>query len=220
MKVLNKSTKHHVNAAWLKSELFRMREKLRPHEIALIESTNTDNPEENNAREFMLNDGSKFGRSAIIDKLPQDLEWHEVEIEENDIGKLYLIPVFDWFVDTGGTFRLDGTINHLAPGRGHLVNVQTPQPVIHFEKLDAISKDKVDTDGIVIISTNSENGPYTIIDGTHRSSMLIRQNKLAGTKAFLGISKDLSQCIWSVERADFQQYLNILHQWVQSGIMW
>jgi len=80
-----------------------------------------------------------------------------------------------------------------------MVNVPSHQPVIHFEKIAEMLRDNVDTDGIIIISTNPEHGPYTIIDGTHRSSMLIRQNKLAGAKAFLGISKDLSQCIWSVE---------------------
>lgn len=220
MRILNQSTKHHVNAAWLKSELYRMRDKLQPHEIALIERPNTDNPEDNSAREFMLNDATKYGRSAIIDKLPIDLEWHEVQIEEKDIKSLYLIPVYDWFLDTGGTFRLDGTVKHLTSGRGHLVNVTAPQPVIHFEKVEAMSKDQVDTDSVVLITTNLEYGPYTVIDGTHRSSMLIRKNRLVGTKAFLGISNNLSQCIWSVERADFQQHLYTLNQWVQSRIMW
>jgi len=60
MKIINPTSKHHMYAAWLKSELFRMKTDLTPEQIKLIEQPNFDNPDENEQRKLAdLSDGEK-----------------------------------------------------------------------------------------------------------------------------------------------------------------
>ena len=91
-------------AAWLKSELFRMKPDLTSEQIKLIEQADLDSPQENSERENLI--FNVYGRSAILDKVPSSLDWFEGEIESDDLENIFILPVFDWYLDTGGTFEL------------------------------------------------------------------------------------------------------------------
>ncbi len=219
MKVIKASHKKHVYSKWLQSELYRMKNKLSKEDIEIIEKPNLEDDVENRRRENLLFD--KYGRSAILEKLPSEITWHEVAIEEEDIGKLYLIPVFDWFMDTGRTFKLENTVKHLSPNRGFNLAEDNKGAVVHHDKAEIIAKlQQKNLDDIVMISTSLKDKPITIIDGTHRSAFLIRNNNLVGTKGFLGIASNLSDCLWSIERASMQNDLQELSQYAAIGMLW
>lgn len=218
MIVLNPASKHKVISAWLKSELYRKRSELTPEEISLIETTNLDNEEENQRRENLL--FHTYGRSAILDKLPNDIEWFEVEVEEQDIDRIFILPVLDWFMDTGKTFGLKNIPSNLSPNRGHRISNYPQMTMTHHQKIQemmSLPDEKCD-DIVMIASSNS--GPFTVIDGTHRSSVLQIKNKLPTTKGFLGVKNDLTQCIWSIERANLTSDLQQMNQWASQRIIW
>ncbi len=210
---------HHVYSKWLKSELYRVKTDLSTSEIELVENPNLQNLEDNVARKNLL--WNKYGRSAILSPLPQNITWHEVVIEVDDIEKMYILPVFDWFMDTGRTFKLKDTTDNLAPNRGYNIRPDLRGSVVHHQKIEEMSiSENNNYSDIVIISSGLTDKPYTIIDGTHRSTFLYKNNNLTGTKAFLGIAHDLSSYIWSIERSSMNNDLRELNQLADNGLLW
>lgn len=217
MKAIKQTDKHHVYSAWLKSETYRMND-LTPEEIALINNPDLNNEQQNSAREELL--FNRFGRVAILEKIPSDLDWFEGELEEGDIDNLYMLPVFDWFMDTGRTFQLKNVINHLSPNRAHLIYNGQLTPVVHHKMIGEMDKaldDKIQD--IVLVTSGNNDAPFTIIDGTHRSSLLMRRGTIVGTKVFFG-KGDMTNCFWSVERNDFQNHVAELNRLTLQGAMW
>lgn len=218
MIVLNPTTKDKVYLAWLKSELYRKLLELTSEEIALIENPDLENELENNKRENLLL--HKYGRSAILDKLPSDLEWSEVEVEDHDLDKIFILPVLDWFMDTGKTFQLKNVPLNLSPSRGHRIATFPQMPTTHHQKIQEMLSSPDLAKGDIIIISSSNDGPFTIIDGTHRSSVLQIRNSLPTTKGFLGVKDDLTNCFWSIERATIQNDLQEMNQLADQQIIW
>lgn len=218
MKIINRVNKHHVYAKWLKSELYRVRTNLTSEDIALIENPRLQNENDNRKREEILL--YKYGRIAILQYLPGNIIWHEVKIERNDIDKIYICPVFDWFMDTEQTFLLKKTKQYLAPNRGHRLPNVPQMTTTHYQKIEDMSALPQNYEDIVMISTHTINKPFTIIDGTHRATFLYRNNNLVGTKGYLGIAEDLSQCQWSIERTNIQIAIQELNDYVDAGMIW
>ncbi|MBI2196117.1 hypothetical protein HYU45_00730 [Candidatus Daviesbacteria bacterium] len=219
MKIVKPTTKHHMHAAWLKSELFRMKPSLTSEQIKLIEQPDLNSPQENNERENLI--FNVYGRSAILNEIPSSLDWFEAEIESIDVDSIFILPVFDWYLDTGSTFKVANVPKHLSQNRGYRLNNEPPVVVHHHNKIEIMSKlADLKTDDIVIISSNKQSTPLTIIDGTHRASLLVKNGKLVGAKVYFGVGSGLQNCIWSVERRDFAQHLFNLQQLVQARVMW
>ncbi len=212
MIVIQNSDKSRVIHIWLKGELYRVKNNLTKEEIDLVENANFLEEGQNKGREDLLL--SKYSRSAIFDKLPQDIVWFEIQIEEKDLDRMYLIPVWDWYLDSGKTFQLKQVSNNISPSR------RMPISETHYGKIDQIiASGSDDLDGIIMISS-STNGPFTIIEGTHRSAALLKKNKLTGTRGCLGISRHVTNCFWSIERDDINQYMYNLKQSAEAGEIW
>lgn len=218
MKILSKSTKDKVYAAWLKSELYRMKPHLSQNQLDLIENPNFDDPQETTQREdLMLN---VFGRKPIMDHVPTNIEWHKVEIESGDIESMHILAIWDWFLDTGRTYKLSQIPSKLSSGHGHRISNFPPGAADHKSKIDEMEKVMgKDVQDIVMIST-SHSGPFTIIDGTHRSSLLTLRGVLPGTKAYLGIARDLSNCVWAPEWTNYQASIDELSKLADAGYLW
>lgn len=218
MIILNPTKRDKVFLAWLKSELYRKRSDLTAEEVASIEGANLEDETENSKREDLLL--HKYGRSAIIDKLPGDLDWFEIEIEDQDLDRVFILPVLDWFMDTGKTFQLKNVPSNLSPNRGHRLANFPQMPTTHHQKIQEMTASSdVGKDDIIMISS-SNSGPFTIIDGTHRSSVLQIRGGLPATKGFLGIKEDLTGCLWSIERATIQNDLEEMTRLAHQGIIW
>lgn len=195
-----------------------MENKLTPEQITFIKKPNFGNKEENAQRENLLL--NIYGRKSIMDHVPDETSWHEVEIEKNDLNNLCILMIWDWFIDTGRTFKLLEVPFNLSSGHGHHVSNFPPGAADHKVKIDEMSKAMDENIQDIVIISTSENGPFTIIDGTHRSSLLAIKGKVPGTKAYLGIANDLSQCVWTPEWVNYQQSIAELNRLVDGGYLW
>lgn len=218
MRVHSISTKDKVYAAWLKSELYRMRSHLTLQQINLIENPNFDSEQQNLERETLLLD--VYGRRPIMDHIPTEIEWHEVEIEERDLGDLHILAIWDWFLDTGRNYKLSNVPANLRSGHGHRITNFPPGAADHKSKIDEMSQAMDHNIQDIVMITSSQRGPFTIIDGTHRSSLLTIRGNLAGTRAYLGITSDLSQCVWAPEWVNYQASIEELSQAADQGHLW
>ena len=218
MKVIGEVPEAKVILYWLVSELYRLKGELTVDQINIIKYPDLENVEQNTLRKELLYD--KFGSSAILDSVPKNINWHEVEIEEVDIEKIYLLAIWDWFLDTGKTYKLSDIPTHLSSPHGHRVT-NFPPPLDHKKKIEEMSNSlQGEIADIVMIATNTDAGPFTVIDGTHRSSLLAIRGQLPGTKAYLGISPDLTQCVWPPEWDNYQRSLDELNKLVDDGYLW
>ena len=217
MKILSHISKDKVYTSWLQSELYRKEKDLTKEEIVIIKNPNFANEGEASKREKLLLD--KYGRSAILARLPAELEWHESEFEPQDVDKLYILPVFDWYMDTGETFKVSDTLIHLSDTRGYHLPQLGSAEVLHFQTVNKIIESPPEDFGEVILIASSQDGPYTVIDGTHRSVALLKMGKLIGSDCFVGVG-NLSQCIWSIERLDLSHHLDELDQLKSLGNLW
>ena len=218
MKIINTSTKDKVYAAWLKSEFYRMKDNLSEDQVTLIEAPNFDNAAENAKRENLIL--NVYGRKPIMDHVPTNIIWYEVEIEKEDLEKLYLLAIWDWFIDTGRTFKLSGVVKNLSSGHGHRISNFPPGAADHKVKIDEMLKAMDGNIQDIVMVSSSEDGSFTIIDGTHRSSLLAIKGSLTGTKAYLGVASDLSKCVWAPEWENYEQSLVELNRIVNEGHLW
>lgn len=217
MRILVPATKNKVYSVWLKSELYRMGDSLTQEEIQIIENPDLDNVDENSEREDLLL--NKYGRVAILDKLPQEVIWYEVSIEDNDLDNLYILAIWDWFLDSGRTFKLSEVPANLSTSRGHRVS-NFPPAADHKTKIEAMAQSINDNIQDIVMISSNQSGPYTIIDGTHRSSLLTINGNLSGTRAYLGVANNLSQCVWTQEWVNYQNSIAELNRLVDEGYLW
>lgn len=210
------SNQNRVYLAWLKSELYRMRQSLTSEEIGLIERANLNNQAENLKREDLLL--NKFGRVAILQHVPKS-EWHDVIIEENDLDRLYILAIWDWFVDTGRTFKLSEVPHNLTHHHGHRI-ANFPPAADHKKHIEEIAKSINDEVRDIIMISSSKSGPFTIIDGTHTAGLLVMNDKLTGINGYLAIANDLSQCVWAPEWSGYDNNIKELNRLVNQGYLW
>ncbi len=114
---------------------------------------------------------------------------------EGDLEHLFIIPVDDWYADTGGTFRLVDTLPNLKAGR-----------TFHFDKVERLvsyftTQSPPQRDGYLILVATDVNGSFTIIDGTHRAAALLRMHQTHPNlpwKALLMQSPSMRACRWHI----------------------
>lgn len=211
-------TKDMVVLEWLRSERWKMGDI--PNN--LLDNPDLNDPEENLERLNML----RSYRSFILDTLPDNIDFKEVRIQREDLPRLYILSVYDWFMDTGRTFQLANTIGSLQPGRTANINGSLSQ-ISHFHdvmrKIPYIeSYDPDNTDEHIVIISTHPGGPWTIIDGTHRASALLsesQRNPNYPWKAFLITSPNMSSSHWHVESPVFNQKISELTQMARSGLL-
>lgn len=215
MKILGSSNKDEVYLAWLQSELYSKRDSLSPDLIKIIDTPDLSNEDENSLREsILLND---FGRKAILDDFPLDVVWHKVELESVDIGNVHILPVYDWFLDTDRTFKLENTIKHLKSGR-KAKPPYAPFPRDHLKAVQDIIQDGSEIKDIIFIASNITS-PLTIIEGAHRSCALVRMNKFTGTIGYLGLSPNISSSKWSIEAVNVPNWIKEYQHFAELGIL-
>jgi len=171
------------------------------HDPTLLDSFDASDEEANLRRKLLL----RRIRAGILDRLPAEVECAEVLVGEEDLEDLFIIPVVDWYADTGGTFRLLDTEQNLQPGR-HCDLGGGPQPVEHFAKVQRqvtyfATDDPTRPEEYLLLIATTEKGPFTIIDGTHRATALLRMHRIEPNlpwKAFLMRSPSMSSCRWHI----------------------
>lgn len=220
MKVLRETTRDHLNLAWLRSEAW----KLNVEPSFVDERASLSDVEQNRRRAELLH----AYRAPILDQLPADARYHEVRIEEGDLPKLYILTVWDWFLDTGRTYQLTNTQTHLKPDRGGIINGDHLPPVNHAagvaEKRPFLTDyDAENSDEHLILVAADDQGPYTIIDGTHRATALLEQHHASPNLPWRGIlitSPSMNTNRWHIGFDAAAHLVRELGQLADSGALW
>lgn len=214
MQFLRRTGREELILAWLGSE--------HPDSQLVDDPDLTDRVQNAARKELLYRD-----RGKILQEVPDQVPHMWVGIEESDLPKLCIVPCAEWFLDTGGTFRLIDTPAHLKGGRG----VRWAWGIAsadHLAKVDAIAQrladyDAVTTDEVLIIIAANKVGPYSIIDGTHRAAALYR-NYLAKPnmpwKGILAVDPAIAECQWHIESEKAQKNLAQLKLDAELGALW
>jgi hypothetical protein len=218
MRIICDVSEDEVYQAWIKSEVLRATDNISSEEIGIIEHPIIGNEQQAKTRkDILLN---KLGRSAILNTLPQDVSWKKVALEEPDIEKIYIVPVYDWFLDTGKTFKLKDVPDNLSAHRGHAISQLSPISPTHHEKIHSMINNGQIEGELVMITSAIDTGMPTLIDGTHRGTALLIKGALQGVNTYIGISPNMVSSRWSVENPIFHKVKRDLNQWVEAGLLW
>jgi len=221
VRLLNDVTIDELTLCWLKSEWWDVGHG---HDRHLIDSPDLSSSAENAARLALL----RGYRSVILDQIPQMSQNIHARVEVTDLPNLYIVPVFDWFLDTGGSFRLTDTLTHLREGRGANIPGALQGPINHSQdvmrKLSFLRGYNAQTtnEHLVLLASHRD-GPYTIIDGTHRAAALLLNHQQASTlpwRAILILSPEMNSSRWHVGHPQFEAIRRGLNSLAVSGKLW
>lgn len=224
MKLIREVSNPEIHHAWLKSEWFRISHQYPDVDRGILDSPNFEDEKENELRKRLL-----AHRGPILDPLPPDIIWHAVNVGQSDVEKLYIIPIFDWFLDTGRTFSLVGTLEHLAPNRGYYNQSREVCTIDHFNEVSrklsfwGCYKEAQANERLILVATETK-GPFTIIDGTHRAVAYLKKEKDALSvfpwKGYLGISPNCRTYRWHVESDEAKQHIKLCKIDASRDLLW
>ncbi|MCW3988817.1 MAG: hypothetical protein NWE88_01930 [Candidatus Bathyarchaeota archaeon] len=134
-----------------------------------------------------------FFRCDILERVQNDLEWFEVEIEEEDIEKIFIISSDDWGPSDARIttkFRVVEVAENLIKG---IRDTRIMPKIIEYRKKFEEEIDSIDKK-FILISSRLE-GNFTILDGNKRSVALQSIDQLIGTIIYLGVSESVNNCV-------------------------
>lgn len=215
------TTQDRMILEWLRSE------RHKPG-VPVINGSLLDQPDLADDRENRLRREALHSyRAPILDLLPAAVEPRLVMVEDVDLPKLYIVPSFDWFLDTGGTFRLVDTVANLQPGRGYL-SPQGPQAITHYVEVMSKARylsdyDAATTEEFLLLIASDAAGPFTIVDGTHRATALYLNDIEARNlpwQALLLADPSIGECLWHIESAQAQTAIRTNRVLASRGSLW
>jgi len=220
MREIESVTYNQMIHAWLKSESFRLIEHRIPYDKKLIDTPDFNSIEENTQRRQLM-----FCRNPILNGIPSDTECAMFEVGKKDIKNIYIIPCRNWFLDTGKTFELQTAFEDILHNRGYqdgngnnqvFDNLNKVNQIIQYWKINL----DVEKDEKLIIVGNTEEGPFTIIDGTHRAIAFEKTINSYPWHAFVGISKGMINYEWHIESHYARARINQFHKDHSLGLLW
>ena len=133
-------------------------------------------------------------RSDIKQPLPSDINWYEAVLEQRDVGRLFIISSDDWSGISRHTFLVSSVAENLneTSSNEHSLRISSD---IKRKLCFLESGGTLDTKFILV--SDKVAGPFTIIEGNRRAVVLRCLNRLAGTRIYLGISRGITDYMWS-----------------------
>lgn len=191
IRLIRRVSEDEVIAEFLKSEFHRHEFKeYRDTLSGLVLQPNLEDPEENSKRRALL-----FLRHLSLWKeLPEDTEWYEAEITEDDIENIRIFPRAQWRRVAKGSFAVTEIANGMRT-RNHLLDSN------FVAKIGAI-REKIEAGdprfaSVLLIGVN-EAEPVTVLDGNHRlvSAMLVSPDQVRKLRFLCGLSPRMTECCW------------------------
>ncbi len=128
-------------------------------------------------------------RSDIKSPLPSDTRWHEAVIEQADVSRLFIISSDDWADISGYTFLVSFVAENL--------NAAFSNKGSDIKKKLSFLESGGALDTRLILVSDKVSGPFTVIEGNRRAVALLCLNKLVETRIYLGISRGITDYVWS-----------------------
>jgi hypothetical protein len=220
MQILDTTTSDQLIFEWLRSEWWRLPV---PGNKDLIDNPDLTDAGQNSQRLGLLNSY----RHPIIGGLPRDIHPKWVNIEPEDLPNVYIVPTYDWFLDRGGTFLLTDTAANLKAGRG--ADLGGGHEIIrHHQEVDTKSQylsdyDTATTTEVLLLIAPGEDGPYTIIDGTHRATALYLsylQSPNMPWKGMLIADRRIANSRWYINSPQARWWIGQMGLFASQGRLW
>lgn len=126
-------------------------------------------------------DNKPLRTDILNQEFPGNPVWLNAEIEADDIDKLFLISVYDFGPFSKQTWRIRTTAENFSSGF---------YDKEHSPRFEWLLRNQETFDTLLVVVSDSFNGPFTLIDGNHRAVVLLTLNRLIGTRIYLGIHVD------------------------------
>jgi len=219
MKKIRDATSEEMIHSWLKSESFRLKDQGINFNQKIIDTPDFSSDTENQERRQLMSH-----RNPILDEIPHDTIWKIVEVNKKDTNNIFIIPAFDWFLDTGKNFKLQSAFKNISPDRGYRDSEQNNHEIDHYNEVNRKlqfwkSHSDAERDEKIIMIGITKDDSLTIIDGTHRAIAFNRNNSYPW-QAFIGFSKSMINCKWHIESPEARKYLIQCHQDCSVGVFW
>jgi len=156
----------------------------------LVRTPDLGNVEDNAKRRALL-----FIRHlALWKEIPTGTIWHEMEIDEEDLGQIRAFPRAQWRKLARGNFSVTGIVHtmHTRQRRG-----DAP----FLSKIASIGDQLLEEApgfGPVILIGLNDNEPLTVLDGNHRlvAALLASPGSLKKLRFLCGLSPRMTECCW------------------------
>jgi O-antigen/teichoic acid export membrane protein len=190
--VVRPLTEHEVIANFLRSEFHHPEfEEYRREFSHLVEQPDFKSNRENALRRALL----FLRRGAMWRELPEQTQWFEVQLSQDDLTRLRFFPRAQWRRVAEGSFYLTDVIECLR-----IKWQESPQDEF-FQKLrrlgTPVREGRVNPT-VLLIGVDTES-PLTILDGNHRiaAAMLSQPPAALNTFHFIcGLSPEMTRCCW------------------------
>lgn len=192
LRIVRSLTEHDVIAAFLRSEFHHPEfEEYRQDFAHIVEKPDINSNRENALRRALL----FLRRGGMWRELPEQTQWFEVELTQDDLSRLRFFPRAQWRRVAEGSFYLTDVVDCLR----HKWQ-QSPQDEF-FQKLRRLSGPvrEGQVNPTVLLIGVDEFSPLTILDGNHRiAAAMVSQPPAAldGFRFICGLSPDMVRCCW------------------------
>jgi hypothetical protein len=185
-----------VIQAWLKAEwygdFFNPIRNYIPQ--ALIDDEDFNNQQNNDLRYWPL----RALRFNMLETLPPGIRWYSTTYDSADIRRTFIVPSNDWGPISRNSYQPYAIMQNLA---------QNPNSTdAHAVKIRDIMASLPTIDRRLILVTSDINSLLTLIEGNHRAIAIFADALDRGapdpivTEVFVGVSPDVRQYIFSIER--------------------
>ncbi len=210
MNVIDTVSEHHAWCEFLRTEYLQHRDKVfGPECDRLTKSPDFADQSENDRRKALL----ISIRGAIVQTIPVDTEWQQVNLSPEEFARLYVLKYLSWAVLSDGSYLLSRAANNvfrIPMLDSKVVKAFAPyaaraeREAVHVrEKVMTMLKSGVETSQFrPIMIRQTESNTMTIIDGCHRATALYIERfvkakaSLKAVGGFLGTSSRMNECQW------------------------
>lgn len=135
-------------------------------------------------------------RPDILDNtFPAPTEWFTANIEEVDIQETLMLPVRDFGPLSKNSWQLRSAVDYFAQtfadgsyDPGHPYNADKMRQLLSWPGRH--------TSRVIMVSDNQA-GPFTILDGNHRAVLLMHEGAIIGASVYLGLHSAVRQFNWA-----------------------
>lgn len=146
---------------------------------------------DNKARVDLL----QSARGEIINSIPENTIWYEIEINSKDVNRIYHLPHPSWHEITNGTYRVEDGIKNIGAQNNQTVKIK--------EIITSLPENSRVND-LILIGSSLESA-FTIIEGNHRFAAMVHKNGIDSKKwiselSYLGISQSMKESVFHIEK--------------------
>lgn len=192
MKKLRNIPEREVVAEFLKAEYYRTEfDHDRQQFERLVYLPDLTNEQENALRRALL----FRRRGAMWRELPPDIEWWEIEPEEQDLERIHVFPRAQWRSISDGNFKVLHVANRI---RQRLEEGKNDSLLGKIKVLKTRLQYEGPKSAIMLIGID-EQKPVTLLEGNHRfvSALLLPgEIMLRRLRLICGFSPNMKKCCW------------------------